>query len=148
MFIMDFSLAPGEKWEDTIGREISRSDLMIVIIGKTWLSVTDERGRRRLDDPGDIVRQEIKSALERGIDIVPVLVNDARMPSPAELPDILMGLARYQALQVRANTFNADVAPLVKMINTRQSVARRTWVIAAVVVLVGAALGAFLLYSS
>ena len=63
------------------------------MIGKRWLSATDNKGNRRLDDPNDFVRLEIAAALSRDIPVVPVLVHDAVMPIEQELPDVLKEFA-------------------------------------------------------
>jgi hypothetical protein len=54
--------------------------VLLAVIGPTWLTVTDERGRRRLDDPDDIVRLEIEAALAREVRVIPILVEGAVMP--------------------------------------------------------------------
>ncbi len=52
---------------------------MVVIIGPNWANDV------RLQNPEDLHRQEIRTAIERGIQIVPVLVNGATMPRKEEL---------------------------------------------------------------
>jgi hypothetical protein len=59
---------------------------MLVVIGTHWLSITDDNGRRRLDDSEDFVRREIEAALQSGIRVIPVLVDGATMPPSDQLP--------------------------------------------------------------
>ena len=61
------------------------------------------KDHRRLDDPEDYVRIEIRTALTRPkvIPVVPVLIGRASMPPMAELPDDLKKLGRHDAAQVR-----------------------------------------------
>lgn len=75
--------------------------MLLAVIGPRWLTATDEDGRRRLDDPDDIVRLEIAAALEREIRVIPILVEGAVMLRCQELPDSLAGLARRNALSLR-----------------------------------------------
>ena len=63
---------------------------LIAIIGKHWLTVTDEEGHRRLDNTEDFVRIEIKAALKRDIPVIPFLVGGARMPKSVSFPKVLM----------------------------------------------------------
>jgi hypothetical protein len=62
---------------------------MLTVIGNNWLDAADERGGRRLDNPNDFVRIEIESALKLGKRVIPVLVHQARMPHPDELPEAI-----------------------------------------------------------
>src|SRR5262249_51667433 len=84
----------GEDFHSTLAAESERCDVVLALIGTTWLS-------RRLDDPDDFVRVELEVALSRRIPIVPVLVGGARMPSPNKLPASLKELAYRQAAQLR-----------------------------------------------
>jgi len=63
-------------------------------------------GTRRLDDPNDFVRLEVASALARNIAVIPVLVHDAKMPHPDQLPDNLKTwpIATAWRLPMRAGT--------------------------------------------
>src|SRR5580704_15488648 len=74
------SLEPGIEWRDAINKVLGESDACIVVIGKSWMTLTDGSGKRRLDDPRDTVRQELQTALTSGMRVFPILVGGARMP--------------------------------------------------------------------
>jgi hypothetical protein len=46
---------------------------MLALIGSQWLTITNEKGERRLDNREDFVRVEIETALEREIRVIPIL---------------------------------------------------------------------------
>jgi formylglycine-generating enzyme len=72
---------------------------------------------RRIDDPGDFVRIEIEAALERGIPVVPILIDRATMPNPAELPPALAPLAYRNAIDLdMGRDFHPHVDRLVNAI--------------------------------
>src|SRR4051812_43543626 len=60
---------------------IAQCEVVIVVIGRTWLDCRFEggpkAGQRRLEDPADFVRIEVAAALARGIPVIPVLVGGA-----------------------------------------------------------------------
>jgi hypothetical protein len=60
----------------------------------------------------DFVRHEIGAALRRDITVVPVLVGGARMPSRKELPADLAALSQRNAVEIRDDRFEDDVARL------------------------------------
>jgi hypothetical protein len=91
-----------------INRAVGSCDVLLAVIGDQWLTITDEQGRRRLDDPADFVRLEIQAALKRDVRIIPILVGGAHMPDADELPDDLTGLVRRQALELSPNRFEYD----------------------------------------
>jgi hypothetical protein len=78
---------------------------MVVVIGRTWLGGAEGAAGRRIDDADDFVRREVAAALERGITIVPVLVDAAQMPSEPELPPPLAKLASINALELRDGSY-------------------------------------------
>jgi Sulfatase-modifying factor enzyme 1/TIR domain len=95
---MDFdSIPPGMDFREQIKQMIERSKLVIAIIGPHWLGEQPDASHR-IDNPADFVRLEIAYALERGIPVIPVLVNNTPMPSPEKLPQEIEGLAFRNAL--------------------------------------------------
>jgi hypothetical protein len=59
---------------------------------------SDEKGSRPLDNPEDLVRVGIGTALRRGILVIPVLADGALMPRSTDLPAGLKPLAHWNAL--------------------------------------------------
>jgi hypothetical protein len=107
----------GEVFERALGRALNASKVGIVVIGPTWLTATDAAGRRRLDDPEEWVRTEIRQLVERDIRVIPVLVGGARLPDAAALPDDLKALSKRQARELRDMSWDADVAALIKRLD-------------------------------
>jgi hypothetical protein len=92
----------GVDFREHIGNAVGNCDVLLVIIGDQWLRSTDKKGNRRIDDPADYLRIEIESALKRAIPIIPVLVDDAVMPTPADLPDSIQAIVFRNAAEIRA----------------------------------------------
>lgn len=106
------SIELGDDFVDKITTAVGSCDVLLALIGDRWLTITDEHGRRRIDDPDDFVRLEIEAALTRKIRVIPVLVDGARMPRADELPAALAGLARRQALELNPSRFDSDTSRL------------------------------------
>ena len=115
---MDLSyLQPGQDWSTAIEQQIRSSDVVLAVIGPQWLTETDAQGRRRLDDPGDFVRIELSVALQSQLRVVPVLINEARLPRPDTLPEDLQQLAYRQAVGIRSETFDQDMGRLIAFLD-------------------------------
>ncbi|MBO0845417.1 MAG: toll/interleukin-1 receptor domain-containing protein, partial [Nocardioides sp.] len=71
------AIPPGARFRDYVEKKISESDVLILLMGKTWASYADEMGRRRLEQPRDPVRLELETALRLGLPIIPVRVEGA-----------------------------------------------------------------------
>jgi WD40 repeat protein len=110
------TIAPGVEFAKVITQAVSTCQVLLAVIGPRWLTVTDQDGRRRLDDPDDLVRLEVAAALERDIRVIPILVEGAPMPRRQELPDGLAGLARRNAFLLRHESFGADADRLLAAI--------------------------------
>jgi hypothetical protein len=72
---------PGERFPQVIEAAVGSCDAFLAVIGPEWLSITDENGDRRLDQPDDYLRQEVAAALERAnVLVIPVLIGATKMP--------------------------------------------------------------------
>src|SRR5215467_8448044 len=116
VFIDVDTIEPGVDFAEEIFRAVPACQVLLAIIGPNWLTAADERGRRRLDDPDDLVRLEIEAALARDVRVIPILVEGAHMPGREDLPESLAGLARRNALLIRHETFRSDDERLVTAI--------------------------------
>lgn len=115
VFMDVHTMKPGDKFKQIIEDKVSKCDVLLALIGRGWLSASDQNGRR-LDNDSDWVRQEITEALKRGIRVIPVLLDDARMPQARDLPEDLAGLARRNAYPIRHESFNNDVDHLIDFV--------------------------------
>jgi hypothetical protein len=110
------SIQLGDDFVEVITRAVASCDVLLAVIGRQWLTITDERGGRRLDRPNDFVRLEIEAALKREIRVIPVLIDGARMPDARQLPRGLGKLARRHALELSPNRFSSDFARLLAVL--------------------------------
>ncbi|MGH7502150.1 MAG: toll/interleukin-1 receptor domain-containing protein [Longimicrobiales bacterium] len=114
----------GVDFVEAISGAVGSCDVLIAVIGPDWLTMKNDAGLRRLEDPNDFVRIEIAAALRRNIRVVPVLVGNAVMPDPARLPPEIESLARRQAHELSDTRWDYDVGQLVAMVE-RMGIARR-----------------------
>jgi hypothetical protein len=110
------SIELGTDFQEAIEEGVNSCCALIALIGPKWLEICDEAGRRRLEDPGDYVRFEIRTALERGTRVIPVLVDGARALSPAQLPDDIRKLARLNAHKMSYDRYEYDASRLIDVI--------------------------------
>lgn len=101
-----------------IEESIDSSDVVVALIGRDWLRAKDSKGKRRLDDPDDYVRLELSRALESEIPVIPVLVEEATMPSRDKLPPELARLATRNALEISDSRWRHDVDRLITALET------------------------------
>ena len=114
VFIDVDSIPIGVDFTEYLDQQVSQCQLLIAVIGRQWLAMTDNEGNRRLDNPTDFVRIELESALNRKIPIVPLLISPAQMPTQAELPTSLQKLVYRNGIPVRAGAdFNRDMDRLI-----------------------------------
>ena len=117
------TIEPGEDFVTVIENAVSSCDVLIAVIGRSWLS---PNGSGRLDRPTDFVRLEIATALRRDIRVIPVLVQRASLPKPQELPEDLVNLTRRNAVELTDLRWQTDVEQLICVMERVLAPASRT----------------------
>src|SRR6267378_2784156 len=112
VFMDTETIEPGADFTVELSREIESCDVLIALIGKQWL-------QPRLSDPGDYVRQEIQAALDRKLRVIPILLQGARMPSVAQLPESISELSHKNALEISNSRWRHDVDRLIAALQRR-----------------------------
>lgn len=106
-------IAPGQDFVQVLESSLSRSAVMLVVIGKRWAG-SGKIGARRIDHPGDFVRLEVATGLRRPeLRVIPVLIQGAKMPGAGSLPDELKDLSRRNAIELSDLRWKEDVARLI-----------------------------------
>ena len=111
------SVVLGDDFVEVITAAVGSCDVLLALIGSRWLTIADEGGTRRLDDPNDFVRLELEAALARPVRVIPILVDGAPMPRADELPASLAPLVRRQALELSPSRFTSDTNRLLKVLD-------------------------------
>jgi len=109
------SIQLGNDFADVIAAAVTSCDVLLALIGPQWLAAAA--------GPADYVPVEIEAALTRGVQVLPVLVDGARMPTAAELPPGLARLAQRPPLSLGAANPEADVSRMIQVLD--QSIAQR-----------------------
>jgi hypothetical protein len=108
-------IGPGEDFTKAVERGVGSCDVLLALIGRTWVTTTDREGRRRLDKPNDWVRMEIQAALDRSdTQVIPTLVQSAEMPSSDDLPAPLQRLSHRNAVELSDSRWHFDVQRLIR----------------------------------
>lgn len=64
-------------WLGELQRQVASSSVMVSVICPGWSEITDNEGRRRLENSNDFVRFELAQAFLRKVLVIPVLVDGA-----------------------------------------------------------------------
>jgi hypothetical protein len=110
------SIEAGLDFAKVIESALRSCVVQIVLIGREWLTIADEDDQHRLDNPDDYVRFEVRTALQRYVRVVPVLVDGAKAPQRQQLPADLDKLARLNALEMSYSRFEYDEGRLMVVI--------------------------------
>ena len=103
------NMGAGSSWRQTVLDEIDRDSALLVLIGPHWLQTADAAGLRRLDSGNDPIVLEIADGIADGAPVIPVLLENAVMPSEAELPPALRPMAEFNAMRLRDSDWEPDI---------------------------------------
>jgi hypothetical protein len=110
------SIEAGLDFAEVIRGAVDSCVVLVALIGHQWATLLDEEGRRRLDNEDDYVRFEVHAALERGVRVIPVLVDGAKALREQQLPSELQKLARLNALKLSYDRYEYDAGKLSDVI--------------------------------
>ncbi len=119
------TIEPGVDFVQAIEKAIASCQVMLVVIGPRWLTITDQQGNRRLDKADDWIRIETKLALQRNIRVIPVLVENAQPPTMDALPDEIKSLARREAHELSDKRWDYDVQCLIEALEKIPGIRRK-----------------------
>jgi hypothetical protein len=114
VFIDVDNIKAGLDFVDVLIERVGKCEALVAVIGKNWISAADKDNQRRLEDSRDFVRIEIQAALDRGICVIPVLVDGATMPKADDLPEGLKRLANRQGIEISNTRLDFDMERLIR----------------------------------
>lgn len=100
VFLDQLVIESGQGWLDVIFDEVSSCDAVVLIIGKKWLQILNEKAKQ---GGHDILLEEIVVALSHDRNIIPVLVDGATMPHRGLLPKKIRAISYIQAMEVNSD---------------------------------------------
>ena len=98
----------GRDYRTVIRESLEHAEVVLALIGPHFFA-KDPLGSQRLDNPDDPVRMELTRALAlREVPVIPVLVDEAELPLPEQLPDDVQDLAFRGAVELAHQRFDRD----------------------------------------
>lgn len=113
----------GINFRTFIRTNVNSSFVMLSIIGTSWMKKMNwmRPGLPFVAKTEDFVRIEIELALEFGVPVLPLLVDDARMPARTVLPNSIAPIATTNAASVRSGRdFHSDMDIVVNKIRSME----------------------------
>lgn len=108
------NLLPGVEFAKRISTALDGCRVFLAVIGPRWLDARGASGTRRLIEEHDFVRTEIETALERNIEVIPVLLGGAALPTREALPQSIRTLSDRHVLSIRHDPdFRGDMGKLI-----------------------------------
>lgn len=107
------SMRPGARYPDELRNALARSSVLLAVIHRNWVADLQVRYGGRTPD---WVLFEIATALRTGMVVVPVLLDDAQLPAPEELPDEISDLANRHACVLQWWSLDDDLDRLVRSV--------------------------------
>ena len=115
------NLLAGQRFDRELEKALGQTDVFLAVIGPRWLELLAER---QASGERDYVREEIAEALQRGIVVIPVLIERTPLPRADSLSEDIRDLALHQTHEVSHARFGRDVAELIEAIRFARKTAR------------------------
>jgi hypothetical protein len=102
------SVGVGQAWPAAFAAYLETAAAVIVLIGRSWLGFSPGRAASP-QETDDFVHDEIAAALRHGVAVIPVLLDDAAMPTRSQLPPDIQALADRSAFVLDSSRWQRDV---------------------------------------
>jgi hypothetical protein len=112
IFFASSSIEPGHRFPAELIRAAEECEALLAVIGPRWTEVLGADGRPALEAEQDWTRREIRTALDRGTLVIPVLVGKATRIDRTVLPDDLRELADCQYKRFDHRNSDSDLTAL------------------------------------
>ncbi|MGY3680029.1 toll/interleukin-1 receptor domain-containing protein [Streptomyces sp. TE33382] len=112
IFFASNSIEAGRRFPVELIRAVEECQALLVVIGPRWAEVRGADGRPALEAEQDWTRREIRTALDRGTLVIPVLVGKATRIDRTVLPDDLQELADCQYRRFDHRNAESDLTAL------------------------------------
>ena len=113
VFLDSESIPAGSDFVAELLDRLRRSRVLLAVIGPRWLADIGPDGRRCIDDADDWIRRELVEAFVAGVTVIPVLTDEADLPTAEELPADIAALAQRQYRRLRHREASTDIARIV-----------------------------------
>lgn len=113
VYLVNQSIKPGAFFDEDILSALHKSDVLLAVMGRSWISMEGKDGLPRIQNQDDWVRREIAVALACRIPVIPLLVEGAAMPDPVELPPNIRDLTRCDYLRLNYRGDESGVTTVV-----------------------------------
>lgn len=118
VFMDQESIPAGQDFGKAISTAITESDVLLVLIGPKWAELLG-----RSSTSPDLVIDEITTALEHDIPVIPVLLGDTSMPQASALPPPIREITMRQALKLEpGERFSSDFERLLQALPATEGV--------------------------
>lgn len=107
------NLMAGQRFDRELEKALAETDVFLSVIGPKWMDLYQQR---RATGERDYVHEEIAACLKRGITVIPVLIERAKLPRGDDLPEDIRELVLHQKHDVTHDHFGRDMVELVEAI--------------------------------
>lgn len=115
VFMDRIEIRGGDQWRTAIDNALHRATVVLAIIGRQWLTLKDEYGRPRIDQPEDWVHTEVRTSLNHRKKLIPLYVDGADLiTDPKFLPSDIAGMIDSQGIGLTENYWDAGLYELVR----------------------------------
>ena len=118
------NLRPGQRFDRELEKALAETDVFLAVIGPRWHELLTGR---QASGERDFVCEEIAGALQRGIVVIPVLIERTPLPLVNALPESIRDLAWHQAHEIAHARFGRDADELIEAVRFGHAEKDKKW---------------------